>query len=108
MQMQNMNVPCKNRADSNFCYSLFKSENIVGKTAAEIAGIVRTGIAFAYFAKNKTVPELLEKMAGNVGFTAFPVRWDEGLLKNCHEKNIDFSYYSEYYGYSTFYLSGSA
>ncbi len=80
----------------------------MGKTAAEIAGIVRTGIPFVYFAKNKTMPDLLEKIAGNVGFTAFLLRWDENLLKNCHEKNVDFSYYSEYYGYSAFYLSGSA
>ena len=76
--------------------------------AAEKAGIVKKGIPFVYFAKNKTVSDVFEKTAKKAETRAFSVKPEEICLKNYGEKGIDFSYYSGYYKYNTFHLSGAA
>ena len=76
--------------------------------AAEKAGIVKKGIPFVYFAKNKTVSDVFEKTAKKAETRAFSVKPEEICLKNYGEKGIDFSYCSGYYKYSTFHLSGAA
>ncbi len=78
------------------------------KIAAEKAGIVKKGIPLVYFAKNKTVADVLEKAAKRADSKAFAVKPSEIFLQKCDEKGIDFSYQSGYYEYSTFHLRTKA
>lgn len=78
------------------------------KIAAEKAGIVKKGIPLVYFAKNKTVADVLEKAVQKADSKAFPVKPPEISLQKCDEKGIDFSYQSGYYGDSTFHLCTKA
>lgn len=80
----------------------------LSEIAAEKAGIVKRGIPFVYFAKNKTVSDVFEKTAKKAETEAFSVKPEEICLKNYDKKGIDFSYCSGYYKYSTFHLSGAA
>lgn len=80
----------------------------IEKIAAEKAGIVKKGIPFVYFAKNKSVTDVLEKTAKTVGSKAFSVNPSEISLQKCNEKGIDFSYHCGYYECSMFHLSTTA
>ncbi len=84
----------------------------LGETLEEIAkekaGIVKKGIPLVYFAKNKTVSDVLEKSAKKAETKAFSVKQREICLEKYDEKGIDFSYHCGYYKDSTFHLSGRA
>lgn len=90
----------------------FDHTEYLGETLAEIAGekagIVKKGIPLVYFAKNKTVSDVIEKSAKKAETWAFSVKPAEISLKNYSEKGIDFSYHSGYYKCSTFHLSTMA
>ncbi|MCM1174611.1 MAG: bifunctional folylpolyglutamate synthase/dihydrofolate synthase [Blautia sp.] len=70
--------------------------------AAEKAGIFRKNVPAVYFDKEETVTEALEKCAVLTGTATFPVSF--GAIKeiNSHDKTIDFSLQSNYYGYIRF------
>ncbi|MDE5596728.1 MAG: bifunctional folylpolyglutamate synthase/dihydrofolate synthase, partial [Lachnospiraceae bacterium] len=67
--------------------------------AAEKAGIFRGNVPVVYFEKEKCVSETLEKCADFVGTKAFPVSFRAIKEINSHDKTIDFSLQSNYYGY---------
>ena len=90
----------------------FDHMEYLGETLEEIAGekagIVKKGIPFVYFAKNKCVSDVLERSAKKAETRAFSVKEAEICLKKYDEKGIDFSYHCGYYKSSTFHLSTAA
>ena len=67
--------------------------------AAEKAGIFRANVPVVYFEKEKCVSEILEKCADFAGTKTFPVSFRAIKEINSHDKTIDFSLQSNYYGY---------
>jgi len=70
--------------------------------AAEKAGIFRKNVPAVYFDKERTVTETLEKCAVLAGTPTFPVSFRAIKEINSHDKTIDFSLQSNYYGYIRF------
>lgn len=75
----------------------------LGETLPEIArekaGIFRKKVPVVYFDKNPSVTETLEKCAVLAETTTFPVSFQAIKEINSHDKTIDFSLHSNYYGY---------
>ncbi len=67
--------------------------------AGEKAGIFRKNVPVVYFDKEKTVTETLEKYAVLSECATFPVSFRAIKEINSHDKTIDFSLQSNYYGY---------
>ncbi|MCM1386744.1 MAG: bifunctional folylpolyglutamate synthase/dihydrofolate synthase [Bacillus sp. (in: Bacteria)] len=67
--------------------------------AAEKAGIFRKNVPAVYFEKEKSVSETLEKCADFVGAKTFSTSFRAIKEINSHDKTIDFSLQSNYYGY---------
>lgn len=82
--------------------------NTLTEIAGEKAGIVKTGTELVYFANNDDVSLVMEKMAESKDTKAFPVYPTSIVSQKVHEKGIDFSYNTRYYGCSAFYLSTKA
>lgn len=80
----------------------------IEEIAGEKAGIVRKDVPLVYLAKNKSVSDIMENRAENVGTKAFPVLPSEILLCKWGQKGIDFSYDSGYYKCNMFFLSTTA
>ena len=70
--------------------------------AGEKAGIFRKNVPVVYFDKEKTVTETLEKYAVLSECATFPVSFRAIKEINSHDKTIDFSLQSNYYGYIRF------
>lgn len=70
--------------------------------AAQKAGIFRKNVPVVYFDKEKSVTETLEKCAVLAETTTFPVSFRAIKEVNSHDKTIDFSLQSNYYGYIRF------
>ncbi|MDE7339793.1 MAG: bifunctional folylpolyglutamate synthase/dihydrofolate synthase [Lachnospiraceae bacterium] len=70
--------------------------------AAEKAGIFRKNVPVVYFDKEKSVTETLEKCAVLAETFTFPVSFQAIKEINSHDKTIDFSLQSNYYGYIRF------
>lgn len=75
----------------------------LGETLPEIArekaGIFRKKVPVVYFDKNRSVTETLEKCAVLAETSTFPVSFRAIKEVNSHDKTIDFSLQSNYYGY---------
>lgn len=75
----------------------------LGETLPEIArekaGIMRKDVPVVYFDKNRVVTETLEKCALLAETSTFPVSFQAIKEVNSHDKTIDFSLQSTYYGY---------
>lgn len=75
----------------------------LGETLPEIAqekaGIFRKNVPVVYFDKEKSVTETLEKCAVFTETSTFPVSFRAIKEVNSHDKTIDFSLQSNYYGY---------
>ncbi|MCI8358305.1 MAG: bifunctional folylpolyglutamate synthase/dihydrofolate synthase [Lachnospiraceae bacterium] len=75
----------------------------LGETLPEIArekaGIFRKNVPVVYFDKNRDVTETLEKCADLSETSTFPVSFQAIKEINSHDKTIDFSLQSNYYGY---------
>ena len=75
----------------------------LGETLPEIArekaGIFRKKVPVVYFDKNQAVTETLEKCAHLAETSTFPVSFRAIKEVNSHDKTIDFSLQSNYYGY---------
>ncbi|MCM1253527.1 MAG: bifunctional folylpolyglutamate synthase/dihydrofolate synthase [Clostridium sp.] len=75
----------------------------LGETLPEIAmekaGIFRKNVPAVYFEKEKSVSETLEKCADFVGTKTFSTSFRAIKEINSHDKTIDFSLQSNYYGY---------
>ena len=76
--------------------------------AGEKAGIVKKGTELVYFADNDIVSLVMENMAKSKKTKAFPVKKTDLISQKVHEKGIDFSYDTRYYGNSAFHLSTQA
>lgn len=76
--------------------------------AGEKAGIVKKGTELVYFADNDIVSLVMENMAKSKKTKAFQVKKTDLILQKVHEKGIDFSYDTRYYGNSAFHLSTQA
>ena len=76
--------------------------------AGEKAGIVKKGTDLVYFADNDIVSLVMENMAKSKKTKAFPVKKTDLISQKVHEKGIDFSYDTRYYGNSVFHLSTQA
>ena len=78
----------------------------LGETLPEIArekaGIFRKNVPVVYFDKNRDVTETLEKCADLSETSTFPVSFQAIKEINSHDKTIDFSLQSNYYGYIRF------
>ena len=70
--------------------------------AAEKAGIFRKNVPVVYFDKEKMVTETLEKCAVLAETSTIPVSFRAIKEINSHDKTIDFSLQSNYYGYIRF------
>lgn len=70
--------------------------------AAEKAGIFRKDVPAVYFDKERTVTDTLEKCAVLAETPTFPVSFRAIKEINSHDKTIDFSLQSNYYGYIRF------
>lgn len=70
--------------------------------AVEKAGIFRKNVPVVYFDKEKTVAETLEKCAVLAETSTIPVSFQAIKEINSHDKTIDFSLQSNYYGYIRF------
>lgn len=70
--------------------------------AAEKAGIFRKDVPAVYFDKERAVTETLEKCAVLAETPTFPVSFRAIKEINSHDKTIDFSLQSNYYGYIRF------
>ena len=71
----------------------------LSEIAAEKAGIFRKNVPVVYFDKEKSVTETLEKCAVLAETFTFPVSFRAIKEINSHDKTIDFSLQSNYYGY---------
>lgn len=74
----------------------------LSEIAAEKAGIFRKDVPAVYFDKERAVTETLEKCAVLAETPTFPVSFRAIKEINSHDKTIDFSLQSNYYGYIRF------
>lgn len=78
------------------------------KIAGEKAGIIKPQVPVVYNKKDEKVAEVIEQTAREKGSLSIGVSKSDYTLINFHDKSIDFSCQSRYYGYVRFILHTSA
>ncbi len=78
--------------------------NTVGEIAAEKAGILRQDVPLVYCAEVPEATEIFVEKAKKLGIAAWPVSKKDYRFQKFHNKTIDFSLRTRYYGYIEIFL----
>ena len=82
--------------------------NTLAEIAGEKAGILKKGTPFVYCADVPEAAEVFVEWAKNLEIPAFPVSKNDYAFQKFHNKTIDFSLHTRYYGYIGITLRTSA
>lgn len=73
--------------------------NTVAQIAGEKAGILQEGVPAVFSSDAGDAAEVIGKRAAELGIPAYPVSKNDYAFLKFHNKNIDFSLHTRYYGY---------
>ncbi len=84
----------------------FDHMEYLGETLSEIAGekagIIKRGVPVVYWKEKEDVTKIIEEKAGSLSSPCISVSKEDVNSNFFHDKHIDFSYKSRYYGYVGF------